>query len=56
MGNLNSTHCNKTFSISYDIWQLVRKTAFDREISIKELVEDIITGKCGPIISEEGVY
>jgi hypothetical protein len=54
MENLNSTHCNKTFSIPYDIWQLVRKAAFDREMPIKDLVEDIITGKCGPIVSENG--
>jgi hypothetical protein len=49
MKNLNANHNNKTFSISYDVWQMVRKAAFDREIPIKELVADIITGKTAPL-------
>jgi len=53
MENLNPTHTNKTFSISYDIWQLTRKAAFDREIPIKELVENIITGKTAPLMAGE---
>lgn len=52
MKNLDVTHNNKTFSISYEIWSKVRKAAFDREISIKTLVEDIITGKTAPIQTE----
>lgn len=52
MEKLNANHNNKTFSISYPIWQMVRKAAFDREMPIKELVEDIITGKIAPINQE----
>jgi hypothetical protein len=49
MNNLNSTHIQKTVQIDYSIWQKVRKVAFDREISIKTLVGDILTGKTEPI-------
>ena len=52
MKNLDVNHDNKTFSVSYDIWQMVRKAAFDREIPIKVLVEDIVTGKRDPINTE----
>lgn len=55
MESLGINHKNKTVQMAYPIWQKVRKTAFDREMTIKELVEDIITGKCGPIVSEDGV-
>jgi len=51
MEKLTASHTNKTFSISYGIWQLVRTAAFDREMSIKGLVEDIITGKTAPLLT-----
>jgi hypothetical protein len=50
MEKLTATHRNKTFSISYGIWQLVRTAAFDREMPIKKLVEDILTGKTAPLL------
>lgn len=48
MENLE-THIQKTVQLDYTIWQKVRKVAFDKEISIKTLVGDIITGKTAPI-------
>jgi len=51
MKNFNPTHANKTFSISYGVWQLVRTAAFDREMPIKNLVENIITGKTAPLLA-----
>lgn len=51
MEKLTATHTNKTFSISYSVWQLVRTAAFDRAMPIKNLVEDIITGKTSPLLA-----
>jgi hypothetical protein len=53
MESLENKHTNKTVQMAYPIWQIVRKAAFDREIPIKNLVEDIVTGKRGPITGGE---
>lgn len=41
---------NKSVQLSYPIWQLIRKAAFDREIPIKNLTEGILTGQYSSLI------
>jgi predicted DNA-binding ribbon-helix-helix protein len=50
MENLDVTHIQKSVQIDYTLWQKVRKIAFDREMTIKSLIEDILTGKTAPIL------